>query len=189
MNASIVDSSSGPAVLVVSTPLSFPTAGADGATQNARLKTAAKPLAFVGDVMRATFAVMEMHMRKRPHLVVLTELVAPEQTPVAQSKTASTFAQGLSLEESLLARVACRHGTRRVQSRCVSCPDALAEYEADNLCTALTFTGIRRQRSHLPRRWPRARPHGHRRQGSPTDCHPRCRLIAKPNSPNSWRKR
>jgi hypothetical protein len=90
-------------------------------------------LAFVGDVMRATFAVMEMHMRKRPHLVVLTELVAPEQPPVAQSKTASTFAQGLSLEESLLARVACRHGTRRVQSRCVSCPDALAEYEADNL--------------------------------------------------------
>jgi len=33
-------------------------------------------LAFVGDVMRATFAVMEMHMRKRSHLVVLTELVA-----------------------------------------------------------------------------------------------------------------
>ena len=98
--------------------------------------------------MRATFAVMEMHMRKRPHLVVLTELVAPEQTPVAQSKTASTFAQGLSLEESLLARVACRHGTRRVQSRCVSCPDALAEYEADNLCTALTFTGILRRRSY-----------------------------------------
>ena len=60
-------------------------------------------MAFVGDVMRATFAVMEMHMRKRPHLVVLTELVAPEQTPVAQSKTASTFAQELSLEESLLA--------------------------------------------------------------------------------------
>ena len=90
--------------------------------------------------MRVTFAVMEMHMRKRPHLVVLTELVAPAQTPVAQSKTASTFAQGLSLEESLLARVACRHGTRRVQSRCVSCPDALAEYEADNLCTALNFT-------------------------------------------------
>jgi hypothetical protein len=54
--------------------------------------------------MRVTFAVMEMHMRKRPHLVVLTELVAPAQTPVAQSKTASTFAQGLSLEESLLAR-------------------------------------------------------------------------------------
>lgn len=53
-------------------------------------------MAFVGDVMRATFAVMEMHMRKRPHLVVLTELVAPAQTPVAQSKTASTFAQGLS---------------------------------------------------------------------------------------------
>ena len=54
--------------------------------------------------MRVTFAVMEMHMRKRPHLVVLTELVAPAQTPVAQSKTASTFAQGLYLEESLLAR-------------------------------------------------------------------------------------
>ena len=83
---------------------------------------------------------MEMHMRKRPHLVILTELVAPAQTPLAQSKTASTFAQGLSTEESLLARVACRHRTRRVQSRCVSCPDALAEYEADNLCTALTFT-------------------------------------------------
>jgi len=69
--------------------------------------------------MRATFAVMEMHMRKRPHLVVLTELVAPEQTPVAQSKTASTFAQELSLEESLLARVACRHGTCRVMSNSV----------------------------------------------------------------------
>ena len=90
--------------------------------------------------MRATFAVMEMHMRKRPHLVVLTELVAPEQTPVAQSKTASTFAQGLSLSRSLLARVACRHRTHRVQSRCVSCPDALAKYETDNLCTALNFT-------------------------------------------------
>jgi hypothetical protein len=100
--------------------------------------------------MRATFAVMEMHMRKRPHLVVLTELVAPTQTPVAQSKSESTFAQGLSLEESLLARVACRHGTRRVQSRCVSCPDALAEYEADNLCTAVTFTGIRRGEAIYP---------------------------------------
>ena len=172
----MVDSSSRAAVLVVSIPLSFPTAGADGATQ---MRASKRRGSRFGEGMHATFAVMEMQMRKRPHLVILTELVAPAQTPLAQSKTASTFAQGLSTEESLLARVACRHRTRRVQSRCVSYPDALAEYEADILCTALTFTGIRRGRSNLPRRWPRARPHGHRRQGSPTDCHPRCRLIAK----------
>jgi len=44
--------------------------------------------------MRATLAIMEMHMRKRPHLVILREPVASMQTPsMAQSKaTGNSFA-------------------------------------------------------------------------------------------------
>jgi hypothetical protein len=91
---------------------------------------------------------MEMHMRKRPHLVVLTELVAPAQTPVAQSKTASTFAQGLS--RGKLVSESGMSPSNTPQSRCVSCPDALAEYEADNLCAALIFTGNRQTAKPFP---------------------------------------
>jgi hypothetical protein len=60
-------------------------------------KTAAKPLAFVGDVMRATFAVMEMHVSKRPRLVILTErkrrpwLKARQQAPCSGLSSRGTL--------------------------------------------------------------------------------------------------
>jgi hypothetical protein len=127
--------------------LSFP-AAAVMRNSNAPRKTAAKPSAFVGDVIRATFAIGEMHMRKRPHLITLTVLVASAQTPsVAQSKTASIFTQD-SLKRLMREwHVAVEYVA---YSRAASAPRRFVECEEDNLCAILTFQAHPQWGSRLP---------------------------------------
>ena len=80
--------------------------------------------------MRATFAVMEMHMQASTSRR-FDRLVAPSKRPWLKARQQAPSLRD-SLEESLLARGMSPWNTpRAVALR--QLPDALAEYEADNL--------------------------------------------------------